>query len=146
MSTRRLILTALVCGLAILLAGGIQLFRIADDDPVELPGLGDARTVSGVEVTVVNVGETGDATLVEVSVRATSPDVTGNAGEGWTLVRGNPFSPIDVPADAGAVACSTVELTADAQDCVVAFAAPGNDARFLGYQRGSVEARWALDD
>ncbi|MFM2047330.1 MAG: hypothetical protein RL383_1407, partial [Actinomycetota bacterium] len=32
MSTRKLILAALVCGLAIVLAGGVKLFQVAGED------------------------------------------------------------------------------------------------------------------
>jgi len=143
-SPRRLILTALVCGLAILVAGGIQLFRISGNDPVELPRLGERRTVSGVEVTAVAVHDVGTATVVEVEVKA-APDASrsGSAGEGWTLFRTSTFAPAAVPAGSGEP-CAAVSLSAVAQRCVVAFEAPGDGDRFLEYARDGVVARWAL--
>ncbi len=140
-----MILTALVCGLAILVAGGIQLFRLSDAEEIELPGLGDRRAVGGVEVIVENVGETGSLTLVAVSVQATGTGVTGPAGDGWTLLRRTTFQPVAVPEGTGTPACSEIELSPEPQECVVAFEAPGDDARFVAYRRDGVEARWALD-
>ena len=148
MSTRRLILTALVCGLAILVAGGIQLFRLADDDPVELPGIGDRRVVEGVGVTVVAVDAVDGRTVVTVSLSASGPDaadaVGADAGEGWTLLRGDITGPVEVPAGAG-IPCDAVTVAEVAAECVVAFAPAAEGDRYLAFRRGDVEARWALD-
>ena len=142
MSTRKLILTALVCGLAILVAGGIQLFRLKDSDPVTLPKLGETRVISGVSVTPQRVDDEGDLTVVTVSLKAADSSVQ-IAGNGWTLLRKDTFASVDPPGDS--VSCPTLELTTSEQTCVVAFAAPGDAARFLGYRRKGAEARWALD-
>ncbi len=148
MSTRRLILTALVCGLAILVAGGIQLFRLADDEPVELPGLGAQRVVSGIAVTVVSVEDLEGRTVVTVELAASgadaAPALRAPGGEGWSLLRGTISSPVDVPAGGG-TPCTDIAVTDRPQRCVVAFAPPDEGVRYLAFSRGGVEARWVLD-
>ena len=49
-STRKLIAIALLCGLAILIAGGIQLFRLSDtsERTVEVLAEGETATVGGI--------------------------------------------------------------------------------------------------
>ena len=164
MSTRKLILTALLCGLAILIAGGIQLIRIADDKPVSLPTIGEERVVGGVSVLPVEVIEAEGVSVVTLQVRSTEDAVPGALGA-WTMVRGATFSPVALPADLpdpvlpGDIATGDLgdcaPLTVPAQPtsgtafvvglCRVAFAAPGGGARYLAFKRGTVEARWALD-
>ena len=71
-STRKLIAVALLCGLAILVAGGIQLFRISDRSgrTVEVLEEGQSATVGGVRVEVVSSVRTAEA--LEVRVRRRS--------------------------------------------------------------------------
>ena len=142
-STRRLIVTALVCGLAILVAGGIQLFRLKGADRVELPGLGQARDVNGVRVTAVALRDVSTTTVVEVELAALDSSTTGSAGDGWTLLRRTTFAPVGVPSGAG-TPCATVTLSVTPQRCVVAFDAGASGDRYLAYHRGPIEARWAL--
>jgi hypothetical protein len=140
-----LILTALVCGLAILVAGGIQLIRLSDSEPVQLPGLGERRTVSGVDVRVVSVTAIAGTTVVAVELQAAPEAAGGSAGEGWSLLRRSIFAPVAPPAGAAGTPCEALTLAAAVQRCTVAFEASGDDDRFLAYRRGDVEARWALD-
>jgi hypothetical protein len=74
-STRRLIIAALVCGLAILVAGVVQLLRIADtrDRDVSILAQGDTATVGGVSLTVS--GSTVTDQVVEVAVRFAPAEV-----------------------------------------------------------------------
>ncbi|MEZ5216982.1 MAG: hypothetical protein R2715_10450 [Ilumatobacteraceae bacterium] len=160
MSTRRLIITAMICGLAILVAGGIQLIRISRNDQLTLPTMGEWRTVSGVEVAPVDVAESDGLTIVTIRFR-TSPDVpAGPIGE-WTLVRNSLFAPDALPQVQPPVSaelapvigtgpfedCATQPVEAGSTDgaCRLAFDAPGDTARYLAFARGGVEARWALD-
>ena len=68
-STRKLIVVALLCGLAILVAGGIQLFRIsdADDRTVEVLAEGEAATVGS--ITVVVEDSSFDDAVIRAAVR-----------------------------------------------------------------------------
>ena len=88
-STRKLIAVALLCGLAILVAGGIQLFRISDrsDRTVEVLDEGQSATVGGVQVQVVSSVRTGSA--LGVSVRLGAPgDGTSVPLSSFTLLVG----------------------------------------------------------
>lgn len=146
MSTRRLILTALVCGLAILVAGGVQLFRLADAERVELPGIGEARTVGGVEVVVTGVSEFDELTVVAVELSAVDDAAVGaSVAEGWTLLRGTTSTPVDATPGVAGTACDQVVLAVAPVSCVVVFNPPGAGDRYLAFARGGVEARWALD-
>src|SRR5262245_65107148 len=88
MSTRRLIITALVCGLAILIAGGIQLVRVADSrrnafDPLDV---GQQVQLTGVTARVVSFDRADGVVQVRVAMSvaddaAPVPDVDG----AWAL-------------------------------------------------------------
>ena len=53
MSTRKLILSAILCGLAIVLAGGFKLIQVANEDvTVELLSFGTSQTLSEMTVAV----------------------------------------------------------------------------------------------
>jgi hypothetical protein len=127
-----------------LVAGGVQLLRLADADEVQLPGLGDSRTVGGIVVTVLAVRDIDDLTVVDVALQGSPGGPEVNGGDGWTLLRRTTFGPVSAPPEAG-VACGTITVTETETRCSVTFAAPGDDGRFLAYRRGDVEARWALD-
>jgi hypothetical protein len=85
MSTRKLILTALVCGLAILIAGGVKLIQVASDEvAVEVLAFGDEATLGDMTVSVLDVEQRADATLVTVTM--TGVDLTSGAADGWRLL------------------------------------------------------------
>ena len=69
MRTRTLLLLAVSCGLAILLAGGIQLWRLANQEPptpsLEVGGTGMAGDAI---VTVTKATDAGDAFVVTVTL------------------------------------------------------------------------------
>ncbi len=150
MSTRRLILTALVCGLAILVAGGVQLFRVAGTDPVELPVLGESRTLGGVTVSVVAADLADDLNVITVELRAVDDTAVGaDAATGWTMLQGTgrPTGPIGGPAADGSSStpsCSTIRLTTTSQRCTLGFAG-GTGDRYVSYSRSDVLAQWAID-
>ena len=85
MSTRKLIGLAVVCGLAILIAGGVQLFRIADarDDPVEVLTVGESGRVDSVEASVTEVVQRSPLVLsVAVAAGAGSGQGEDASGQG----------------------------------------------------------------
>ena len=70
MSTRKLVLTALVCGIAIILAGGFKLLQVATDAPrVEVLAWGTPATLGDMTVAVEKVEKSTEATLVTVTMR-----------------------------------------------------------------------------
>lgn len=140
MSTRKLILTALICGLAIMVAGGAKLFFMVNDDvTVKVLGLGTSSTLSDMTVTVNDVAQTDEGTYVSV----TMVGVDGaDAREGWRLLaNGEVLSPSgDVPESVG-VACDTTSKATPAQ-CVVAFA-PTTGSATVAYLRAGAQSQWA---
>ena len=70
MSTRKLILWALVCGVLILGAGSIKLLQTTSEDAtVVLLQLGDEATLGDMTVSVQAVRTVSDRTLVDVEMR-----------------------------------------------------------------------------
>ena len=86
MSTRKLILTALICGLAIMVAGGTKLFQMATEEATAVVySLGTTKTLSDMTVSVKDVQQDSDATLVTVTMVGVEG---GSAAEGWRLLAG----------------------------------------------------------
>lgn len=133
--TRTLLLWALACGLAIMLAGAVFLFQLAgQDDVVASTPLGEPVTVGDMTVTVVDSSEAGGQLAVSVRIGGVDdPD----GGAGFRLIAsGRPVTP-----DGGCDA-TTVEVT----DCVVTFDTSSADgtSRVLLFGRGEDSARWVL--
>ncbi|MEY3656003.1 MAG: hypothetical protein RL114_361, partial [Actinomycetota bacterium] len=69
MSTRKLILTALICGLAIMVAGGTKLFQMATEEAQAIVlSLGTPKTLSDMTVSVTKVEQSVDVTEVTVTM------------------------------------------------------------------------------
>ena len=69
MSTRKLILWALVCGVLILAAGTAKLFQTSQKPvEVQLLALGDSVTLGDMTVSVTALRDTDDRTLVDVTM------------------------------------------------------------------------------
>ncbi len=140
MSTRKLILTALICGLAIMLAGGAKLFlMVRDDVTVSVLELGTSHTLSEMTVSVDKVVQDPDATYVSVTMQGVEG---ANATEGWrVLAGGEVISPSgEVPKSVG-VACGTTQKTS-ATHCVVAFPVTEGSVT-VAYLRAGTQSQWA---
>ena len=84
MSTRKLILSAILCGLAIVLAGGFKLIQVANEDvTVELLSLGTSQPLSEMTVAVEKMEQTTLATVVTVTMTGVDGS---NAPEGLRLL------------------------------------------------------------
>ncbi len=145
MSTRKLILTALVCGLAILLAGGIQLVLLAKStSTATVLRQGASAPVGGAVITVSSSAATADAQSVTVRLDAGSTAIA-DAGEGWALLRGGELRPrVDVPAGAALADCAGRPIAANASlTCLLAFA-PGDGTAIVSYSRGGEQSQWTL--
>ncbi len=147
MSTRKLIALAMLCGLAILVAGGIQLFRIQDsrDREVEVLALGEAGTLDGVTATVADVQRPGPIVLaVDVAAGGDSRGVDDLAAAWLVSSDGRPRQPAPVPGDLGP-ACPSEALPAGASlTCLVAFEA-GEGEAFARFRIGDRVLVWSLD-
>ena len=157
MSTRRLIATALLCGLAILIAGGIWLFLAARDDSTTSTVTGQVgqRTVIGplsVTVTGVDANPDGDVALA-VEMEAVTGSVAQPAN-GWAVFSNRNVARLDrVSAPAGtADACPDDELstelaTGQTLRCRLFFHGTSDQvaAGLLAiFGRGSTRAVWPL--
>jgi hypothetical protein len=138
MSTRKLILTALLCGLAILVAGGVKLFQVANDEKqVEILYFGDDATLGDMTVSVVGVERTAEATFVTVTM--TGVDLVDGAADGWRLLAdGRVREPLGSDDPNG---CRTVDAT-EATRCTVLFES-AESAPTVAYVRAGEQRQWA---
>ena len=150
MRTRTLLMLAVFCGLAILVAGSVQLLRVSDDSGNASADLfvGDAAAAGDMNVTVNAAGERDGVMRVEVTLSGVDDD---DGLDGFRLlVPGNALAPLPsgVPgtglsgtADDG---CGGVTLAE--QHCTLSFATTGvvGTPRVLLLRRGEDQQRWVL--
>jgi len=148
-STRKLIVVALLCGLAILVAGGIQLFRIsdADDRTVDVLAEGEAATVGS--VTVVVEDSSSDGAMIRATVRMSLAEGSGTDDttvplSSFTLLVGGRLQPSLVGVDDPAQCGSPVTVGAEPTTCEVAFEG-GDGTATLAFSRDGEQAQWRLD-
>ena len=137
MRTRTLLLLAIGCGLAILLAGGIQLLRIANQKPTPSLGVGDSGTAGDVTVSVDEF--TQDPQFATVTVTLGGVD-DPNGLSGFRLVA--PGDTVEyVPAES-----TCTGITVDEVTCTLAFPASQLDGsdRQLVFRRAGDQVRWVL--
>jgi hypothetical protein len=138
MRTRTLLLLAIGCGLAILLAGGIQLLRLAGQSKPPAPlTIGQQGVAGDARVTVTGYDERGGAATVSVRLGGVS-DPAGL--KGFALVTpGKAVTP-----DSSRTTCKG--LTKEEVSCTIVFGvagAKGTD-RMLLFQRAAETVRWKL--
>ena len=141
MRTRTLLLLAVVCGLAILVAGVAQLLRVANqDEPPRAVSIGETARVGDMQIVVEGSSERDGRVLVDVEIGGVD-DTDGSAA--FRLIV--PGGPIEPDADAGNACGAT---TARVEPCTLAFPLgedPGS-TRVLVYQRGDERVRWELSE
>ena len=148
MSTRRLIITALVCGMAILLAGGVFLVRVAGDRAertVTIHRVGDVVRVGDLTVVVTRVTTRADGVQVGVEVDASGARLAeaADAEAPWSLLVRTPrarLAPLDSERPCRGARIAAGERLA----CDLAFEA-GEGAAFLAFDWLGQAARWRLD-
>jgi hypothetical protein len=143
MKTRTLLLLALGCGLAIMLAGAVFLFQLASQDDVSAPiSLGDPVQVG--DMTVIVDGATELGGTLEVSVRIGGIADTDGADGFRLIASGRPVRPDIGTADTGAPTCGSTTTAIEA--CRVRFdvSIADGSSRVLFYDRGDVTVRWVL--
>jgi hypothetical protein len=140
MSTRKLVLSAIVCALVIILAGGAKIFQMSRDTiTVEVFALGTERTLADMTVTVDSISQNADATVAHV----TMVGVDGaDATEGWRLLAGGTvLSPIALPVGALGVPCATTTVDVVAS-CDMAFPASEGSVT-VAYLRAGLQSQWS---
>ena len=136
MSTRKLIFTALVCGLAIMVAGGIKLFQVATDDTeVVIHEFGVEQTLSDMTVTVSDVLQSDEMTAVTVVMRGVD---NGDPVEGWRLLAGGEVLSPTYPQSE---TCRATVVVTNAT-CVVEFPATQGTVT-VAYVRAGQQSQWS---
>ena len=141
MRTRTLLLLAVTCGLAILLAGGLQLFRLSiQETPAPPLAVGATGSAGDAKVTVEDVATTGSALVVTVTLAGVD-DADGLGG--FSLVAPNSRVAPDTESTVRG-ACTgftVVEVT-----CTLSFPTTGltGTDRQLLLIRAEDQVRWKL--
>ena len=141
MRTRTLLLLAVVCGLAILVAGVVQLLRVANqDDPPRAVEIGQTVRVGDMDVVVQAVSEGDGSVLVDVEIGGVE-DADG-AGAFRLVVPGGALTAD--PAAGNHCGATSTRL----EPCTLAFrlADDAGSTRVLLYQRGDERVRWELSE
>jgi hypothetical protein len=133
-STRKLIITSLICGLLILVAGTVKLLQTASDDSAmtNVLAVGAEASIGGLRMAVNDVEVTGERTLVTITMR-------GLAGsdpvDGWSMLANGaitrPVGSRDCPAAADVTTC-TVEFVVASGTPTIVFARAGETRQWLG--------------
>jgi hypothetical protein len=148
-STRKLILTAIACGLAILIAGGFFLFRTLgnkDALTVKNAAVGQSRTVGGIEARVSAWRRDGSQVLATVDMKVTDADArTSSAESPWTMLIGTRSSPIAPVGLASAeTPCRGMNLVqGKTTTCVLAFP-DAKGTPYLAFSVAGKQAQWLL--
>ena len=139
MSTRKLILWALVCGVLILAAGTAKLFQTSQKPvEVQLLALGDSVTLGDMTVSVTALRDTADRTLVDVTMVGVAE---AQAMDGWKmLASGEVSDPVMLPIGAG-TECTLTQLD-ETLVCTVAFPV-SEGTRTVAYIRAGEQRQWA---
>ena len=139
MSTRKLILWALFCGVLILAAGSAKLFQTSQKPvEVQLLALGDTVTLGDMTVSVTALRDTADRTLVDVTMVGVAE---AQAMDGWKmLAAGEVSDPLMLPVGAG-TECTLTKL-AETLTCTVAFPV-SEGTRTVAYIRAGEQRQWA---
>jgi hypothetical protein len=139
MRTRTLLLLAVTCGLIILVAGGVQLLRLANGSSEAVSDLrvGATATAGDLVVTVLGASESDGQMSVEVRTAGVD-DVLGFAG--FDLLA----PPLRLTPVPGPDRCAA--LTVAEQTCTLVYdtSAAEGSARVLLLRRGEDERRWSL--
>jgi hypothetical protein len=136
--TRTLLLLAVACGLAILVAGAVLLLRVVNQSSTRAVDVGSVARVGDMAVTVEHVDEQADVVLVSIEIGGVD-DASGT--DAFRLVV--PGKVLLADATAGDHCGAT---TVQVQPCVLAFRLPADagSSRVLLYQRGDERVRWDL--
>ena len=138
MKTRTLLLLALACGVAIMMAGAVLLFQLSTQDDVAPPiALGDVAHVADMQVAVVAVDESDGSLAVKVQIGGVDG---AQVSDGFRMIAsGRAVAPEPTDGDCGSA-------TIAEQTCVIHFDVSAADgaSRVLFYERGDQRARWVL--
>lgn len=139
MSTRKLIMWALFCGVLILGAGLFKLWQTTGDGAkVQLLQLGESAVLGDMTVAVKSVSKSETQTLVEVSMQGVEG---ADALSGWRMLVGAVISEAQPLSDGSGTPCTTTKL-AEPTICTVAFPV-SEGTPTIAYIRAGQQEQWA---
>ena len=139
MSTRKLIMWAMFCGVLILGAGLFKLWQTTGDGAkVQLLQLGDSALLGDMTVAVNSVSNSATQTLVEVSMQGVEG---ADALSGWRMLVGAVISEAQPLSDGSGTPCTTTKL-AEPTVCMVAFPV-SEGTPTIAYIRAGQQEQWA---
>lgn len=136
MKTRTLLLLALGCGLAIMLAGAVFFVQLASQDEVDPPAaIGERVEVGDMSVSIDGVDESGGVLRVDLTIGGAEDDDPTDEFRLIASARPVPRASTTCgPSDRVRESCS-IEFDVSDVDGV---------SRVLFYERGEEQARWVL--
>ena len=139
MSTRKLIMWALFCGVLILGAGVFKLWQTTGDGAqVQLLQLGESAVLGDMTVSVNAVSKNASQTLVEVSMQGVEG---ADATAGWRMLVGGVISEAQPLTEGSGTPCATTKL-AEPTLCTVAFPV-SEGTPTVAYIRAGQQEQWA---
>jgi len=139
MSTRKLIIWALFCGVLILGAGVFKLWQTTGDGAqVQLLQLGESAVLGDMTVSVNAVSKNASQTLVEVSMQGVEG---ADATAGWRMLVGGVISEAQPLTEGSGTPCATTKL-AEPTSCTVAFPV-SEGTPTIAYIRAGQQEQWA---
>ena len=143
MKTRTLLLLSVGTALAILVAGGILLFQLSNEQrAIEPIPLGASSTVGDATVTVFGVVDdpTGSG-LASLDVELGGVDDLDGVDSFRLVVRGESFAPVTTRADG-----RCLSIAVESERCLLQFGADlEGGSGVLVMRRGDQQANWAVD-
>jgi hypothetical protein len=145
-STRRLIISALICGLAILLAGAVMLIRLARDREhftVRVLAVDAPATIDGVRVRIISQERSAGVAVIVVGLDTPPDHGLADAGLGFSLNIGGLRDP-KTPVGTEVPACRGLALApSQSVPCALAFSDRAGSAT-LAYAAHGEQAEWSL--
>lgn len=140
MRTRTLLILAVCCGFAILLAGGIQLLRIADQESTvtEFSAVGERVEIGDMRVVVESFEEADGVATVSVRIGGTDDE------DGATEFRLGVAGDVIAPSGASEQACGPTTVAEQLCELTFGVVDAAGGSRILVYRRGDEDARWEL--
>lgn len=141
MRTRTLLLLAVTCGLAILVAGTVQLLRLTGQQSDSPLGIGQSGRAGDAAIVVTAYDETATAAVVSVTLSGVD-DADGT--DAFVLV--TPGKPVPHRAWSSAAADECSGFRVGEVQCTLTFPLEGvnGESRQLLFERGGERVRWKL--
>ena len=130
----------MLCGLAILLAGGVKLLQVAKEaDQVTILPVGEKATLGDMTVAVMSVQAGTDRTVVTVRMAGVE---SADAREGWRMLSGGKVSAVTagVWSDTPVAPCDTT--TESDTECALVFP-PSTGTVTVAYLRAGAQSQWS---